>query len=93
MTYEKRQYDKTYYHNHKEKYKEYKKRYYLKHRDKIIADKKLYYQEHKAQYYEYSRRSWLKNRPEPLTPEQRSLVVIQAMHRKIRKEILGLGAR
>ena len=89
MTYEKRQYDKAYYHNNKEKYKEYKKRYYLKHKERLAAERKKYYQEHKAQYYVYSRRAWLKRRPVRLTPEQRRLVVIETMHRKIRKEILG----
>lgn len=89
MTYDKKQYNRDYYYKNKEKFKEAKKRYYEKHKDRLIADRKIYYQNNKQKYYEYSRRAWLKRRPEPLTPEQRSLVVIQAMHRKIRKEILG----
>ena len=71
--------------------KRYVRDYYWKNRDRLIAQHKKYYQEHKEKYYEYSRKSWLKNRPEPMTSEQRSLMMIQVKHAKIRKEILGSG--
>ena len=70
-----------------EKEKQRKRDYYWQHRDKMLLRAKKYYQEHKKAYYEYSRRAWLKNRPAPLTPEQRSLVMTQAIHKRMKKEL------
>ena len=86
MTFDRKQYNRDYYYRNKEKFKAYKSKWYIKHKDRLIEQHKLYYQEHKQKYYEYTKRSYLKNRPPPLTPEQRSIVMTQALHRKMRKQ-------
>ena len=58
----KREYDKIYYHLHKERINEYNKKYYKEHKEQINKQHKRYYQEHKKAIKKYTKKWYEKNR-------------------------------